>query len=415
MADTYQPMFNRTYLKVLLWVIAIAIVLLSASGRDTNDYLDIQRIENKPVYFTDLNDAADLSVQMIFALGPALNDQQKLLHKLLAKRIQHTLSSQEVAEQLAPLQANIQLSLQDDRFTLLLSIPANRAINTDQLTHLQQHLIKTLSRSDLNTGTEAEWARLKAEQYLENQASENHLLSVLTATLTDDSSVHPLQRFSAWANNTLSTDNLYMAIHGPDAATAAQALAAALPARQQFAAPRLASQGLIQRQTLPATGNEAYTLIGQKLPGRQSENFTAQLIAVKSLQRALPAIQPEVSSRLIWKSLDRQGYFALLLYGQRPPADTDQLAPINKRLLAATSDDLIDATRTMIKDNFLQQMSEQPAQLALLNTLAFYQLPLDYISGFATHLSDTGNDQVREQLNNMLNTNEQQFIYLPAR
>ncbi len=414
MADTYKPMFNRTYLKVLLWIVAIAIVFLSASGRDTNRYLEIEKVDAKPVYFTEPDNINDLSVQMIFGLGPALSDETKLLHKLLAKRLQRALNSNAVSHLLSPFQARLQLSLQDDRLTLLLSLPPHD-LPADQLRQLQQQLLQQLADTDMNSNTEAEWARLKAELYLENQSAENQLLSAFANTLNDNSSVHPLQRFPSWARNVLGSHNLALAISGPDAADTAQVLAEQLPTDDAVSTEQLRSPGLQQRQTLPATANEPYALAGLALPGRESNSFMAQLIAVRSLQRTLPDLQPEVSTRLLWKSLGLQGYLALLFYGQHPPADTAELTPLNQRLLNSTDDDVIDTTRETIKDNFLERMSEQQAQLGLLNTLAFYRLPPDYISSFADRLASTSDTEVKEQLKMMLNTNNQQFFYLPAR
>ncbi|MBN3562358.1 hypothetical protein [Aliamphritea spongicola] len=412
MADTYKPMFNRTYLKVMLWIVAIAIVFLSASGRDTNNYLNIETIENKPIYFAEPDDTETLSVQLIFGLGPALNDEQKLLHKLLSQRLQQVLNSNTVNNLVAPAKASLQQSLQDDRITLLLSTEAE---GTNQLSQLLPQLLQALNHSDMTTGTEAEWNRLKAELYLENQTAENRLLSAFTDTLSDKSSVHPLQRFPTWARNVFSNHNLTLAVSGPDAATAARLLAEELPSRGLTEQPLSTSASFQQRQTLPAIGNEAYALAGLSLPGRQSDSFMAQLIAVKSLQQTLTTLQPDVSTRLLWKSLDQQGYFALLLYGQRPPADISALTPLNRRLLNATDINVISATRENIKENFLERMSEQQAQLGLLNTLAFYRLPTDYISGFADRLADTSDEAVQEQLQTMLNINNQQFFYLPAR
>ncbi|WP_271272716.1 hypothetical protein [Aliamphritea hakodatensis] len=412
MADTYKPMFNRTYLKVLLWIVAIAIVFLSASGRDTNRYLNIEKTENKPVYFTEPDDAEILSVQMIFGLGPALSDEHKLLHKLLSRRLQNVLISPSVTRLLSPVQASLQQTLQDDRLTLLFS---TRTTDTDQLNQLLPQLLQALNNSDITTATDAEWNRLKAELYLENQTAENRLLSAFTGTLSDTSSVHPLQRFPAWARNIFSNHNLTLVISGPDAAAAARILAEDLPS-QELARQTLSTPASFQqRQTLPTIGNEAYALAGLSLPGRQSDTFMAQLIAVKSLQQTLPALQPDVSTRLLWKSLDQQGYFALLLYGQRPPADTSALTQLNRRLLEATDSSVISATRDSIKESFLERMSEQQAQLGLLNTLAFYRLPTDYISEFADRLADTSDEAVLDQLQTMLNTNNQQFFYLPAR
>ena len=412
MADTYKPMFNRTYLKVLLWIVAIAIVFLSASGRDTNRYLSIEKTANKPVYFTEPDDTETLSVQLIFGLGPALSDEQKLLHKLLSRRLQQTLNSATVNNLLSPAEASLQQTLQDDRITLLLSTAATDA---DQLNRLLLQLLQTLNNSDMTRGTEAEWNRLKAELYLENQSAENRLLSAFTDTLSDNSSVHPLQRFPAWARNVFSNHNLTLAVSGPDAEAAADALAGALPFRELAEQTLSTSASFQQRQTLSAIGNEAYALAGLPLPGRQSDSFMAQLIAVKSLQQTLAALQPDVSTRLLWKSLDQQGYLALLFYGQRPPADTSALTQLNRRLLETTDSDIISATRENIKENFLERMSEQQAQLGLLNTLAFYRLPTDYISGFADRLANTSDEAVLEQLQTMLNINNQQFFYLPAR
>lgn len=415
MADTYQPMFNRTYLKIMLWVVAIAIVILSASGQDNNDYISVQQQENKPLYYVNLADNNNLELQLIFALQAALSDQQKLLHSLLSQRLQQHLETPAVNDLMAPLQAWPSVTLQDDRVTLHLSIPAQQNIEADALNRLVRGVLQSINNTDLKSGIDDQWARLKAEQYLQNQDAENHLFSRFSDTLSNDSSVHPLQRFSAWFRNRLSSPYLSMVIYGPDAEFAAQTLAPVLEDLSDFKPSRLDSTPLYQQETLPAIGNQAYSLAGRALPGRQSDSFIAQLLAARSLQQVLPSLQPRTSARLLWKSLDQTGYFALFLYGDQPPRNQQRLGRLNDQLISAVDDDLIEATRSSLKESFLQRMSNQQAQLALLNTLVFYRLPVDYMPDFAAQLEATDNAAVSEQIASMLNPSELQFFYLPAR
>ncbi|WP_432471567.1 hypothetical protein [Amphritea sp. HPY] len=412
MSDSYAPLFNRTYLKAVFWIVAIVIVLLSAGGNDHNDYVSIQKADSRPVYSVTLNDSPSLQLQLIFRLGAAISTDQQLMHKLLLQLIEQQLDSAEASRLMQPMQIRNNIQLQDDRLTLQLTIPAGFLDDHQRLAELPQQLIRQLRDINLNGTLEQRWNRLEAESYLQQKDPEQHLLSVFGELISHGPGVHPLQRFADFYRSRIEISQLTVALHGPQAGLIAQAIGKQLPDYQSNIALTNVAIPPIQER-LTASGNTPYSLAGMAVPGRQQDGFLKELLAVRTLQTMLDN-QQDLKYRLQWKSLDNSGYLAMMLHGPRLPQNPAQLKQQLAPLLLQLDDDLIDQTRSTLQDRFQQQMEQQEAQLALLNSIAFYRLPLDYMANFQNNLSQIDNQAIRQRLGEYLDTERLHFIYLPA-
>lgn len=412
MSDSHSPLFNRTYLKAIFWIVAIVIVLLSASGKDNNDYISIQKTDARPVYSVTLNDSPSLQLQLIFRLGAAISTDQQLMHKLLQQLIEQQLDSPEASRLMQPLQIRNNVQLQDDRLTLQLTIPASFLDDHQRLAELPQQFIQQLRDINLNGTLEQRWNRLEAERYLQQKDPEQHLLSVFGELISSEPGVHPLQRFADFYRSRIDITQLTIVLHGPQAGLIAQAIGKQLPDYQSNIALANVDIPPIQER-LTASGNTPYSLAGMKVPGRQQDGFLKELLAVRTLQVLLDN-QQDLKYRLQWKSLDNSGYLAMMLHGSRLPRNPAQLKQQLAPLLLQLDDDLIDQTRSALQDRFQQQMEQQEAQLALLSSIAFYRLPLDYMANFQNNLSQIDNQAIRQRLGEYLNTEQLHFIYLPA-
>lgn len=412
MSDSYAPLFNRTYLKVVLWIVAIAIVLLSAGGKDNNDYISIQQADARPVYSVTLDDSPSLQLQLIFRLGAGISSDQQLMHKLLLQLVEQQLSSTEALQLMQPMQIRHTIQLQDDRLSLQLTVPTNFLNDHQRLAELPQQLIQQLRQADLNSTLERRWNRLEAERYIQQKDPEQYLLSVFGELITSDPGVHPLQRFADFYRSRIDITQLTIVLHGPQAGLIAQAISKRLPDYQSNISLAQVDTPPVLEQ-LSALGNTPYSLAGMAVSGRQHDDFLQELLAVRTLQLLLDS-QQELKYRLQWKSLDNSGYLAMMLHGSRLPHNPSQLKQQLAPLLLQLDDDLIDQTRSALQDRFQQQMEQQEAQLALLNNIAFYRLPLDYMANFKNNMSQIDNQAIRQRLSEYLDTERLHFIYLPA-
>ncbi|MEH6578111.1 MAG: hypothetical protein V7731_13630 [Amphritea sp.] len=412
MSESYKPLFNRTYLKVILWVVAIAIVLLSSSGSDRNDYITVQQIDQQPVYFVSLDKRDTLELQFIYRLGAALSSEKQLMHRLLEDLITEQLDSEASQQLLGSMQARTSVQLLDDRLTIYLSLPTKALSDHQQLTALPGRLTRLLDEADRNVDLEHRWNRLEAELYLQNKKPEANLLHHFGELIDSRSGVHPIQKFPSYFDSVINNRELTIALYGPQSKLIAQAVASQLPGYQTsipLATPALTPA----RRTLPSMGNTPYVLTGTTLKGRQSDEFAKQLLAVRTLQ-ALLKNQQQLKYRLIWKPLDNSGYLTMMLHGSRLPTDPEQLQGVYDDLQTGLDTALIDSTRDALQKQFKQRMEQQEAQLGMLNAIAFYQLPVDYMPRFSQTLDKVDNNDVLRLVKQYLNSKQSHFIYLPA-
>jgi len=410
MSESYKPLFNRTYLKAILWIVAIVIVLLSAKGNNSTDYISIQKNNSGPVYFVDLDDAANLQLQLIFPLGAAITQDQQLLHQLTLDIAEQQLALFETEPKFQPLKLRSNILHHEDRLTIKLTIPKTELDNHQLIADLPQAVIHQLHNANTGIDLEARWNRLEAAQYLQRKDPEKQLLKAFGDQISS-SGIHLLQRFNDYFRNSFNIAALSVTLDGPQSPLIAQAIANRLPGYQNSISlpePIVAATTL----RLSPVGNTPYSLAGRALPGRQQTNFAQELLTIQTIQSLLQ--QSGLQFRLVWKSLDKRGYLAMMLHGQNTPADLQQLQQQLQPMTTKLDTALIEATRSKIIERFRQQMAQQDSQLSLLNSVAFYQLPLDYMAQFEATLNQVDSQSVAKLVTDYLDTDQLHFIYLPA-
>jgi hypothetical protein len=105
-----QSLFNRTYLKILSWVVAIAIVVLTASNQDTTTPSATVLVENW-AYLT-FEEEMDQQLTLTYPVMPAYTEEQT----------QQRLALQSALTQASAKQSNLSIQWRDDRITLTLSL-----------------------------------------------------------------------------------------------------------------------------------------------------------------------------------------------------------------------------------------------------------------------------------------------------
>ena len=411
MSESKSPLFNRTYLKIIIWVVAIAIVLLTAGQNRSPDYLKIDRYENTPLYSTQQNDATYLQIGLLFRTGAAISNEEQLLQTLLLQTIQQQLNSFAEQPLFTRLETHLKAEATPDRIKINLAIPAKYSAQPGDILKVTKSLLQQLQEFYPQETLEQRWNRLEAELYLSQKDSESQLLNLFFNQITGPASVHPLQRFSDFYRNSISPATLTLTLQGPSLETLPQLLSSLLP-DYQSSSPLPATAVSPEFRRLKPTGNQSYLLAGLTLPGRQQNNFAQELLAVRTLQQLLN--QPGLpESRLIWKSLDKQGYLAMILHGTKISAEP-RVDSIMQSVLSQLNDDLINATRSQLQDDFKRQMEQTDAQLSQLDTIAFYQLPVDYLARFDKQLTQAENQPVRELITHYLTGPKQYQLLLPA-
>lgn len=415
MPKAKSPLFNRTYLKVIAWVVAIVIVLLTAGQNRSADFISIKKLPEHPLYFVNQDKAPYLQLRFLLRTGAAINGDQQLLQKLLLQQVQQQLAGLSDQPLFRRLEAALTSEASADHLTIALTLPASHSEEPAAVGEITAMLLQQLSRYQPDSDLEKRWELLEAEQYLNLKDPENRLLNHFTNQISGPVSVHPLQRFSDFYHNSTRPTAITLTLQGPDAEHLAESLTeplktllSAAPGSTLSASVALAPGS----QRLPPQNNQTYILRGVALPGRQQENFATELLAVRTLQQLMQQ-QGLATSRLIWKSLDTQGYLAMILQGSQINATTD-LSSLLDTLQAQLSDELIDNTRTALQNSFDTQMEQTENQLGLLDTIAFYQLPTDYLNSFNASLKQADNSQVRQKISNLLSSSGRYQITLPA-
>lgn len=415
MAESKPSLFNRTYLKIVAWIIAIAIVLLTAGQNRSPDYLKIERHETTALYYIEQDDAAYLHIGLLFRTSAAINSDQQLLQTLLLQVVQQQLDS--IAEQALFARLKVRLGAQatPDRIKVSIAIPKKYSAQSENIKKVTESLIQQLQDYFPRGDIEQRLNRLEAEQYLSQKGPENQLLNHFFNQLVAPASVHPLQRFSGLYRSSINPATLTLTLQGPDLETLPQMLSSLLPDYQssyQVSSAITATTIAPGFRRLQPKDNQSYLLTGQALPGRQQDNFALELLAVKTLQQLLQ--QPGLpESRLTWKSLDKQGYLAIILHGPKVSADSrvnDLMQPILDQL----DDQVISTTRNKLLDDYNKQMEQTSNQLSQLDTIAFYQLPVDDLARFEKQLTQADNQQVKDFITDYLTGSEQYQLLLPA-
>lgn len=409
MSENKQPLFNRTYLKAIVWIIAIAVVLLNASSSGP-DFITIKRSERAPVYAVNVDDRAYLQIDLMFRLEAAINQEQVLLHELLLEQVNQRLTGFTAGPEAEQLQLRLNSQLHDDRLALQLAIPDRFADQPQAIAGLISSLLRQL-QSGPDRDPESAWRTLEARQYIQQKSQEQQLLKAFTAVIQPLQSVHPLQRFDDLYRSRLSASGLTITLQGSETSQLMAAISQQLP-DYSSADPVLPSHTEPQYLELAPQSNEPYWLAGSTTASRQSSNFTTQLLAVKTLEQLLRQ-HASNGYRLTWKALDKRGYLAIILHGDQLRSD-NALAAEFDRLRNGISDELIDQTREQVQKQFEKQMEQQEGQLNQLANIAFYNLPLDYLEQFDQRLAQTGNAEVQSELRRLLNLNQLHQIYQPA-
>jgi len=369
MDTEYKPLFNRTYLKVLMVGCVFAVIWLSSLGKPESRPQG--QIESRAVYWleADESDIADQLV-LIFPTSSAFSDdeqdRQQWRGQILTERLQQQLGGH----------YDYQVQVADDY--LRASIHSN-----EQTLPKLAALLNELARP-VDTGLwRPQLKQIQARRYLQQQSPEQQLLSRLRNQLGSRGKL-PL----AW-------DELFnqprLILVGEDAESRAEQLAAQLPKQSVGTDYRSLQPTLTGRATLELSSDQSLLLLANTLPGRTDSDFVSQRLIAATSQLALSSYRPASDSQyhLQWKSLQGGGYQAVVFFSSLP-LNSSQLDAFRDKIDAK----LVEQARIQLQQRWQQISNTADSQLAALSLIARYQLPLNSLSDYLHQLGGLENERI---------------------
>lgn len=370
MSSEYQPFFSRKQLTALIWFCVLAILVLSSLGPGDVEYRDIERSDDKQVYWMEL-DEQPLTLTLLLPTELALNPQQRQLQQLQSLILQQRLRS------LASTTFSYSVNPKQDRMEVTLQWPLNA--QPDDLRVIWDHLNQPVSADQW----QAQIDKIQARHYLESQKSEQMLVDHFFTLLQPDSQ-RDLATQLPGAYQQLFSAPIY-SLSGTDAEDYVEQIRDQLPQRQVAAPSITAAQSAQPLQTLDSNQQTYRLLTGSMIPPRNSEHFVEQRIAAQVLQDLLDANQEAYSYqfRILWAALADSGYQAVVLNSPKNPL------PVMSQLQFQVDEDLVEESQERLAALWQERMRALPNQLQALNLIAFYQLPTETMASYAKEILDT--------------------------
>jgi predicted Zn-dependent peptidase len=444
MATEHKPLFNPLYLKVLILILPILIVLLASLGPKAVTYPEIEHSETHPLYWIEQPDRPDNELRLLLPAAVALDPEQRILQQTLATLLQQRLQQPALQSLLTPVPYS-QVTALPDHLQISLRWPAG-----EKLPALDA-VLQALQQTPESDSAAATLARIRAQAYLDGQDPAQRLLNRLQQQLQQ-----PTQRARTSAISAADVLQQYhrlfsrpplLILGGPDAAKLAEQLDdagmfdSAVTAERSEPGHQPERHAATPLQTVKLQLSDARLpamyLLGASMPGRDAKDYAAQLLAIRSLQRALE-LRPDTAGyyRLVWQQSRDSGYRALILAGQptraqtlpaeaqrtaAPPADERVTgssiidSAVNDSALidtAVISAQLIDDTRQQLLLQLREQLQTPQGQLDQLATLAFNNLPGQRLDTILDQLQALSGDDIGPRIAHYLAPEPQILITL---
>ncbi|OMH39663.1 hypothetical protein [Motiliproteus sp. MSK22-1] len=395
-----KPLFNRKQLNIIIIVTLIAIVLLTASGnRPLLPELSLRQIHQVPVYWAENGNDDSLFLSFSFALPPTrMGDHPDT--RLLFNQLHKSLNQLSQLPDIANNQAEIALRSLADRLQITLKIPnpvdeASRNNVSSIFTLLFSHLQNSLDPSQW----QQEQKKQSARSYLDNQSTSSSLLQ-LQQWLRDSVAVE-ISNYRTWQNfkhQLLSRSQLRIAMLSPDPDVILKQLQDTLPLLPLSDSwqPTIPTNYSLQQRTTSTLGNY-HLWMARHTAGKESPAFMDQLVALRQIRELATALN--INSDLTTLAARSQ----LLLHLNT--SDTITAQSVMERLqlrLLQTDNKTLNETRQKMIDS-LHENSQNPSLLfEQLESIAFYQLPVDYLQQLDSRLELLSHEELRKQINSLL-------------
>ena len=371
MSEPYQPLFNRTYLKVLVWLSAFAVLYLATMGSREPDYLELNSAEKLPIYWVE-NESEQTNVAVLLPTGGALTRSEKQLQTLLAQVLENQMAAQVLPE-------GIEYQLQQAPDQLILTFQWQDQDELPNWSSLFSGLLSSVEASRWQPVLE----KLKARDYLQSHKTNNQLLNRYFQHLTGAELSDPLALLNSRYQSMLNNARFF--ISGNDSDELAEQLMDQPPRLVPSTRPdrNIASSQL--EKILPSGNDRRYhLLVGAEIPVRNSADFIVHKLAAHTLQNALAQTSTSLKFeyRQLWSSLEDVGYRALLLHADQP------LDNLMQALENRITPELAENSRDQVISQWKERMTEERNQISALQQVAFYGLPADTLNTYSERLGN---------------------------
>ncbi len=389
-----KPFFSRKQLSSIIWVCAIAIVLLSASGRrQPPPEATASALAGIPVYWLD---GAEDVYRLHLNYATASTDRLHLDTLLDAQ--------QQRWQQHVILTQTLRLQRHPDRIELIL-----HSTNPEQLTSALRTLLDSLHQPLPNDLWQRAEQRQRATRYLQQnqQPAVTQMRRWLTVIDSEQDSAQDSQDLLSAARRLrqqlFSPASLSLALLSPDPHATLQELRSTLlstqkppwqPSTPPAQAPLLAAKHQqITRASLPPL-----LLLGRTTRGRQDGEFSQWVLTLALLERLL---QDMPGAGLQWTPYSDWGILRLY-WSDKTLADSEPLLSALRQQVAALSVDAITAQREAILEKLEDNLHGSNWLAGQLSIMAFYRLPPDYLARFSATIAASDPQQIRARLLQLL-------------
>jgi hypothetical protein len=387
-----QPIFNRTYLKITPWIVAIVIVLLTANSQKNTSYLP-EALHDNWIFLSVDEATTKQQLKLLYPVPPAYNEQQTQQRIALQTALSDALRAQDT------------LTTEWNEDKLILSIMLDQIeTKTFNLNTLLSQLAATA-----NNNYPAALQRATAERYLALNDIETLALSTMKtqllalqppafATPTDISSLfyaRPTALIILKKKNDSLTTLISEQLKDRYSSTTESHIAALTPESLNTAS--LAANKLINLQH---RSNTHLYLIGQ--PISVSANNLTRILAFRYINQALkPLIEKNNATyHLMLKPFLPVGYAALVITRNSP---LQEKLPNNLEayLLEHFDTQRLEQIKIDLSSQYEFQLADPEQRPSLLARQLFYKDKFQSVDEFHGTLAGIPATQIQTQIHQL--------------
>lgn len=388
MEQQYQPLFNRTYLKILPWIVAIVIVLLTARSQNTTSDT-YETLENNWIYLSIDKALQHDQVKLVYPLSPAYSELQAQQRTALQSSFGQALQTQN----------NITAQWHDDKVILSIRLPTDAADTVSEDSFRLKTLLDKITTLASHYYSPA-LQHAQAERYLALNAIDELALSHLKAQLLTPS-------LPITADNThglFSRRPTALLIFKEENDSLSRIISEQLKQHYPFSAerptsaPQLAASSHI---SLQHRGSTYLYLIGQAIPA--DNNNVSRSLAFHYINQSLKNITTKNLShyRLLLQPSSPVGYAALSMT-QSSPFQENVISNLKTYLLKHLNNDKLEQIRTALASQYSEQLASAEKRADLLAAQLFAAEKFQSVDEFRDTLASISTQQIQAYIQELL-------------